>query len=69
MTLARELEAGGHGGCAYDLTSADDHEVVTVAYAIVQHLEENCGHPREEDQDLAGRLREWADLHDQETPR
>jgi hypothetical protein len=62
--LALDLEALGHGGCAEDLETAWDDEVVAVAYSIVEHLEEGCGAPREEDQDVAIRLREWADRRD-----
>lgn len=64
VLLARELEALGHGGCAFDLAGADDADVVAVAYQIVQHLEENCGAPREQDQDVAERLKAWADSID-----
>jgi hypothetical protein len=65
--LAQELEALGHGGCAFDLEAADDCCVVAVAYQIVEHLQENCGAPREQDQDVAERLKRWADAQDQET--
>lgn len=68
VLLARELEALGHGGCAFDLTGADDPDVVTVAYSIVQHLQENCGSPREEDQDLAERIQAWADKMERSVP-
>ena len=59
--IAQQLEALGHGGCAFDLEAADDEDVVDVAYAIVEHLEENCGAPREQDQDVAAQLKDWAD--------
>jgi len=32
---------------------------------IVEHLEENCGAPRDEDQDVAARLKAWADRHEE----
>ena len=67
MALAYDLEALGHGGCAFDLANADDCCVVAVAYQIIQHLEENCGAPREEDQDVAERLKTWADSQEQQT--
>ena len=62
--IAIQLEALGHGGCAYDLAAADDEDAADVAYSIIEHLEENCGAPREEDQLLADRLRDWADRHE-----
>jgi len=61
VRLAEELEASGHGGCAFDLTSADDIDVVDIAYQVADHVEEACG-----DADfaanpgLAQRIREWA---------
>jgi hypothetical protein len=64
--LARRLEAAGHGGCASDLEAADDRDVVTVAYAIVQHIEENYEARREEDELIAQDLKDWADRHDRE---
>jgi len=62
--IAQQLEALGHGGCAYDLEAADDDDAADVAYSIVEHLEYNCGAPREEDQDVAVRLKKWADRHE-----
>ena len=62
--IAVQLEALGHGGCAFDLEAADDLDAAAVAYSIVEHLEENCGAPRDEDQDIAARLKAWADRHD-----
>lgn len=62
--IAAQLEALGHGGCAFDLEAAADEDVADVAYSIVEHLEENCGAPREEDQDVAARLKAWADLYE-----
>jgi hypothetical protein len=62
--IAVQLEALGHGGCAYDLEAADDEDVADVAYSIIEHLEYNCGAPREEDQDVAARLKAWADRHE-----
>lgn len=60
-SIADQLERLGHGGCAFDLDAATDADVVDVAYSIVEHLEENCGAPREEDQDVAAQLKAWAD--------
>ena len=62
--IAQQLEALGHGGCAFDLEAADDEDVVDVAYSIVEHLEENCGAPRDEDQDVAVHLKDWADRYE-----
>jgi len=62
--IAVQLEALGHGGCAYDLEAASDEDAADVAYSIVEHLEENCGAPRDEDQDVAARLKTWADKHE-----
>ena len=63
--LARRLESLGHGGCASDLEAADGPpDMVAVAYAIVQHLEENGG--TEEDQLLAEDIQVWADRHDRD---
>lgn len=64
--LARQLEALGHGGCAYDLEAAADEDAAEVAYSIIEHLEENCGAPREQDQDVAARLKTWAGHHEKE---
>lgn len=66
--IADQLEQLGHGGCAYDLEAATDEDAADVAYSIVEHLEENCGAPREEDQDVAARLKTWADQHEKEVP-
>jgi len=62
--IAVQLEALGHGGCASDLEAACDADAAYVAYSIVEHLEENCGAPREQDQDVAARLKAWANRHD-----
>jgi len=62
--IAVQLEALGHGGCADDLEAATDEDAAEVAYSIVEHLEENCGAPRDEDQDVAARLKTWADEHE-----
>ena len=62
--IAVQLEALGHGGCASDLEAACEQDAADVAYSIVEHLEENCGAPREEDQDVAARLKTWADSHE-----
>ena len=62
--IVDQLEQLGHGGCAFDLEAAAAEDAAYVAYSIVEHLEENCGAPREEDQDVAVRLKVWADQHD-----
>lgn len=59
--LAARLEAAGHGQCAYDLEAADADSLVAVAYGIVEHLEEGCGAPRQQDQPIAADLRSWID--------
>lgn len=64
--LARRLEAGGHGGCAYDLEAADDDEVMDVALAVVQHLQEGCGAPVERDQILAEDIQAWIERYDRD---
>lgn len=59
--LAEELEAGGHGGCAYDLAAADDIDVVDIAYQVAEHVEEACGDVDfASNPELAQRIREWA---------
>lgn len=59
--LAEELEASGHGGCAFDLNSADDLDVVDVAFQIADHVEEACGDLNfAAVPELAARIREWA---------
>lgn len=61
IRLIVRLDDAGHGGCADDLTLASPAKVVDVAYQVIEHLEEGCGAPREQDQDLAYDLRAWAE--------
>ena len=63
-SIVEQLAELGHGVCAYDLAVAADEYAADMAYSIIEHLEEGCGAPREEDQDVAARLKTWADQHD-----